>query len=132
MTPRLISLLIIFGLVAVFGVLQQLAIAHYLYWRFPWYDILMHFWGGVVVGAVYLWAIRFAFPSFFKKYGAFFYVFAFTFFVGVLWEVFEYYVGIDKEFSYSVRQVDTVIDLIMDVAGATLSYVAFSRLKNNG
>lgn len=132
MTPRLISLLVIFALVALLGVLQQLAFAYFLYWRFPWYDILMHFLGGVVVGAVYLWVVRYELPAFFKKYETFLYVFAFSLLVGVVWEVFEYLVGIDREFTYSVRQVDTVIDLIMDVSGGTLSYIVFSRFKNNG
>lgn len=132
MSPRLISLLVIFALVAVLGILQQLAFAYYLYWRFPWYDILMHFLGGVVVGAAYLWVVRYELPAFFKKYEAYLYVFIFALIVGVVWEVFEYLVGIDREFSRSMRQSDTVIDLIMDVLGATLSYVAFSRFKNNG
>jgi glycopeptide antibiotics resistance protein len=132
MSPRLISLLVIFALVAVLGVLQQLAFAYYLYWRFSWYDILMHFLGGVVVGAVYLWVVRYELPAFFKKYETFFYVFAFSLLVGILWEIFEYYVGIDREFSYAVRRIDTVVDLIMDVSGATLSYMVFSRFKHNG
>lgn len=132
MSPRLISLLVIFTLVAVLGVLQQLAFAYYLYWRFSWYDILMHFLGGVVVGAAYLWVARYELSPFLKKYERFLYVFAFSLFVGVLWEIFEYYVGIDREFTYAVRRIDTVIDLIMDVSGGTLSYIVFSRFKNNG
>ncbi|MBY0539446.1 hypothetical protein K2P56_03390 [Patescibacteria group bacterium] len=132
MSPRLISLLVIFALVALLGALQQLAFAHYLYWRYSWYDILMHFLGGVVVGAVYLWVVRYELPAFFKKYETFLYVFAFSLLVGILWEVFEFFVGIDREFSYPVRQIDTAIDLVMDVLGATLSYMVFSRFKNNG
>lgn len=92
----------------------------------------MHFLGGVVVGAVYLWVVRYELPAFFKKYETFFYVFAFSLLVGILWEIFEYYVGIDREFSYAVRRIDTVVDLIMDVSGATLSYMVFSRFKHNG
>jgi valyl-tRNA synthetase len=88
--------------------------------------------GGVVVGAVYLWVVRYELPAFFKKYETFFYVFAFSLLVGILWEIFEYYVGIDREFSYAVRRIDTVVDLIMDVSGATLSYMVFSRFKHNG
>lgn len=132
MTPRLISLLIIFALVALLGVLQQLAFAYYLYWRFPWYDILMHFLGGVVVGAVYLWVVRHELPAFLKKYETFAYVFLFSLVVGILWEVFEYLVGIDREFSRATRQFDTILDLVMDVSGATLSYMAFSRFKKHG
>lgn len=132
MSPRLISLLVIFALVALLGVLQQLAFAHYLYWRFPWYDIMMHFLGGVVVGAVYLWVVRYELPSLLKKYETFLYVLAFSLVVGVLWEVFEFFVGIDREFSYPVRQIDTVVDLVMDASGATLSYMVFSRFKTHG
>ncbi len=132
MTPRLISLLVIFTLVALLGALQQLAFAYYLYWRFPWYDILMHFLGGVVVASVYLWVVRYELPEAFKKYESFFFVFLFSFVVGVLWEAFEYFIGIDREISLPLRQVDTILDLVMDVSGATLSYIAFSRFRSNG
>jgi uncharacterized membrane protein len=132
MTPRLISLLVIFSLVALLGALQQLAFAYYLYWRFPWYDILMHFLGGVVVGAVYLWVVRYELPASLKKYETFAYVFLFALVIGILWEIFEYFVGIDREFSRATRQFDTALDLVMDVSGATLSYIAFSRFRKNG
>lgn len=92
----------------------------------------MHFLGGVVVGAVYLWVVRYELPVFFKKYETFLYVFAFALLVGILWEVFEFFVGIDREFSYPVRQIDTAIDLVMDVLGATLSYMVFSRFIKHG
>jgi glycopeptide antibiotics resistance protein len=70
-------------------------------------------------------------PKSFKKYEAFGYVFIFSLIVGILWELFEYLVGLDKEFSIAARQVDTVLDLIMDVSGGTLSYVAFLFLKKH-
>ncbi|MBX9765133.1 hypothetical protein K2X83_00650 [Patescibacteria group bacterium] len=132
MTPRLISLLVIFSLVALLGVLQQLAFAHFLYWKYAWYDIMMHFLGGVVVGAVYLWIVRYELPASLKKYESFTFVFLFSLVVGILWEIFEYFVGIDSEFSRSVRIFDTALDLLMDVSGATLSYVVFSYFKRNG
>lgn len=132
MKQRLISLLIIFLLVAVLGALQQLAFAYYLYWRIPWYDNVMHFLGGIVVSAVYAWVVRYELPARFREYAMFGYVFLFSLAVGVFWEVFEYSVGIDREFPSAVRQLDTLLDLLMDVSGATLSYIAFKYAGKHG
>jgi hypothetical protein len=126
MKHRLTSLLTLFGLVALLGLLQQLAFAYYLYWVYPWYDIMMHFLGGAVVASSYIWVVTYELPEKFKRYRRFAYVLAFSFFIGILWEVFEYLIGIDREYSLRVWQFDTVVDIIMDLSGAALSFVFFT------
>lgn len=126
MKHRRTSLIVLFILVALLGALQQLAFAYYLYWTLPWFDIVMHFLGGIVVGGAYVWVVTYEMPERFKKLRTFFSVFCFALVVGVAWELFEYLIGIDREYTTAVWRTDTFIDLVMDVSGAALSYIVFN------
>lgn len=108
----LLSALLLSALIAF---LQNYAIAHFLYWRYPWFDVPMHLLGGVVV-AVTLVAVL---PRLQKL--AFLAALA-AVFVG--WEVFEYAFGIPRESNYVF---DTALDLLNDSIGASMVYL-FARM----
>jgi hypothetical protein len=110
-----------------FSALVVLAAAHiaalelYLYWTFPWFDIPMHFLGGVTFALGYsilplfragLWPARFE--------GMRWYL-ATVLLVGIAWEFFEYFGGISLTTESSFA-LDTMLDLVMDLCGGFLGY----------
>ena len=95
--------------------LEWLAVRYDLFWRWFWFDDVMHFLGGFCVGLFVAWlyarrALSINFAA--CILGAFL--------IGVAWEVFEYVLHIAQSqwFSYPV---DTVKDLSMDCLGGALS-----------
>lgn len=73
-----------FGIIAILAGLHLLAVNYFLYWRFPWFDLLTHFIGGVWIAVFIAWIsmLRNKIPY---LVGSLLAVFAF----GVLWELFE-------------------------------------------
>jgi hypothetical protein len=90
---------------------QLTALDQYLYWRFWWFDILMHALGGAVFGAIAL-AVGIRHPS---RYWLFLGA------VVVGWEVFEYVNGISTaqpNFAF-----DTGLDIVLGLVGAAIAYM---------
>lgn len=86
--------------------LHLLGIEKALYFYYPWYDLLLHFLGGTALAFFIL-----IFTKSWKKT-----------IIGMLilatgWEIFEYVLNIAGE-NYIV---DTVIDFIMDLVGASVA-----------
>jgi len=50
---RLVLYIFVLGIIIAF--LHQSAVALYWYWSVPWFDIVMHFLGGLWVGTCALW-----------------------------------------------------------------------------
>jgi len=46
--------LLLAGVIDLFilSLLDKVAFQHYLYWRYPWFDIIMHLIGGVAIGLI--------------------------------------------------------------------------------
>lgn len=93
------------------ALLQQWAVADYLYWRYEWFDIIMHFLGGLAIAAILVALLTKFRPASFVLLLA-------VVFLG--WEVFEYVFGIPRETNYLF---DTSLDLLMDSLGALLVYI---------
>lgn len=110
---RIRLLIFILLLAGVIALLQDIALAEFLYWRWWWFDILMHFLGGVLVGAIGLVA------SDVLKTPRFLTVLIALVGIGIGWEIFEYLNGLYDEMWDTA---DMVIDLIMDSIGALLVY----------
>jgi hypothetical protein len=125
MALRASFLLAITALGGLIAYLQHLALAESLYWRFWWMDIIMHGLGGLLVGAVVAYAIRYRFPALLPR--AYALVILAIVLVGVSWEVFEYLYRIYDARNYPL---DTSIDLVMDLLGALLgAFVLLWRSK---
>lgn len=105
----LFSALILAGVLAF---LQHYALENLLYWRYPWFDTLMHFLGGLTVATFGI--------AFLNKHRAF------IFLGGMLaiaagWELFELAINAQREANFAF---DTSLDLLMDACGMSLAYVA--------
>lgn len=112
LTMRLPWLLAALVLSALLSYLHHIALVDFLYWRYEWFDIPMHYLGGVTLG-VFLVALS-------PKYRPRSYMTA----IAVLligWEAFEYLFGMPREQNYAF---DTALDLLMGTLGAATTYAA--------
>lgn len=107
------------------AVTHYLAIELFLYWRYPWFDIPMHFLGGCVVALGYLSARDFI-PKLPSRWFVFVSTIFFVFSIALLWEAFELVAGITMQDGYVV---DTMIDVILGLLGGTVGYFVGSRIK---
>lgn len=96
---------------------------YFLYWSVWWFDILMHFLGGLFISASTLWLLRFEVPPGIRtRIPVFITVFAVALAVGVLWEVFEKITGAYNAVNYTL---DTATDIAMDIVGMLSAYGIF-------
>jgi hypothetical protein len=109
-STRLHFLLSALALSALLAVLNQVAITEHLYWKYVWFDVPMHFLGGLVLG---LFAV-----GLLGKFRPLLFI-GFVLVLSVLWEVLEYYFGVPREANYAF---DTALDLLMDALGALVAY----------
>jgi hypothetical protein len=103
---------------ATLAALHILAIELSLYWHFWWFDIPMHFFGGVIValGLYVLRDLRVPLPSLLYRRVPFLCA---VLAVALSWEAFELFAGIPIESDFVV---DTVTDLVMGVTGGLLGF----------
>jgi hypothetical protein len=121
----------IFIFVLIFGIaiLNNIGNELFLYWRFWWFDIVMHFLGGLWVGLSALWIYYFSgFIKETKKDSSFIFLLSFlsVLVVGLGWEVFEFI--IEVEFS-SLYISDTSLDLIMDILGGIIASLMVLKIN---
>lgn len=90
--------------------LQWWAVSDFLYWRYEWFDIPMHYLGGVT-SAAFVTAVLM------HRRDTLFIVCLIAIFVG--WEIFELVFGLPREANYPL---DTASDLFMDTLGALTVY----------
>jgi|SRR3989338_7145199 len=122
MTKRSI-LILSFSLAVLLWVLNQVALAFYLYWTLDWYDIMMHFLGGLTIGVFLICIFRIANVS----TRSFLVVFLLAMFISIDWEIFEYVNDIvDPTENYAI---DTAYDLVMDALGITAAYLSTNVRK---
>lgn len=107
---RLSWLLAALLLASLLAALQWWAVSDFLYWRYEWFDIPMHYLGGIVIASFLVPLIPRG-----RRFTLLFA--ALTLFIG--WEVFEYIFGLPREANYPL---DTAEDLLLDVLGALTAY----------
>lgn len=91
-----------------------------LFWRLAWFDILLHFLGGVWVAVALTWAlVRFGISASFTL------VVLGVLGIGIGWEVFEYVLGLPRETNYAL---DLKIDIAMDVVGGVVGALLARRV----
>jgi len=107
---------------AIFGVflLNLLASVFYLYQSFLWFDMLMHFLGGIVVTFFAVWLLYHSYAAWRGTTGKILLINSLVFvLVGVLWEVMEF--GVQHAFNiYGVLATpgDSVSDIICGLIGS--------------
>jgi hypothetical protein len=106
-----------------FATVHNLAVATSLYWYYSWFDIVMHFWGGalVVLGVYTICSLKHVplKPTTILIFGT-------LFSLMILWEVFEWQVGL---FDPETHIFETGKDIIVGFLGGLVGYVAAVRLR---
>lgn len=130
MNTRFISLLVVLSAAFLLAFFEYLALQYFLFWKFFWYDIMMHVLGGIVIGTTYAWGARYIIPigwrRAFLNLGA---AVLFTIAIGVLWEVFEYILGIAGS-RFLPYPADTMKDMVNDIIGGTAGYFLIKRIAH--
>jgi hypothetical protein len=110
--------------------LHKVALSLFLYWTTSWFDILMHFLGGLVIGLIAAF-VFFIYPSgrlgsgFVSipkdhKGSAFLIVIGSVLVVALTWELWELFVGFTDVLD---DQADTILDVIMGLIGGTTAFL---------
>ncbi|MEF3691753.1 MAG: hypothetical protein V3574_01685 [Candidatus Moraniibacteriota bacterium] len=96
----------------------------HFYVRVPWWDIFLHFGNSIILGLIgFVFAYSLLLTSKISAKPILISLFSLTFsvFIGVLWEIFEFFM--DYLFGFTMQKsglVDTMTDLMVDVAGALI------------
>ncbi|HEY4502454.1 MAG TPA: hypothetical protein VJH21_01330 [Candidatus Paceibacterota bacterium] len=127
-------LLFILWVSIIFAGLHFLALQYALYWLLSWFDILMHFLGGFLVGLITIFALWYTknilhVDIIVTGRRTLILTLSITFTVGVAWELFEYIFNLRDAVHYVI---DTMIDLTMDLLGAIAVYwaIVHSRMRS--
>lgn len=144
----------IFILSIIIAFLHKVALTFYFYWTISWFDIVMHFLGGLLMGLIALFifiTLKFIYISnnisdnnsssdsnnnfnhnneaylFRNKLNAFIITFGFVLIIGLAWELWELFSGLTNALE---DKVDTIIDLIIDMIGAGVALWYFFIKKS--
>lgn len=112
----------IFGLSILVAGLHYMALKLFLYWTTPWFDIVMHFLGGFLIGIIILCIlINFIGVAFLNnKKVLFILTLSGVLVVGLGWELWEIFLGWTDVLE---DQFDTILDVVMDSIGAFLAFI---------
>ena len=107
------------------AVAHVVALNFYFYWTFWWFDLSVHFLGGLWVALTSLWISLFIYSEKeLDRRKTFFIVFTAIVVVGGLWEAFEYFAGISPGDNFIM---DTTTDILMDLLGASAGLLYFRK-----
>jgi hypothetical protein len=121
---RIGILLVIFILALGVALLDKTGHFLRLYWSLWWFDILMHFLGGLLIGLASAWSYVFVFKK--GTSGLVRTTLLSVLIVGIFWEIYEVYIGI--QVTHEPYIWDTSVDIIMDLVGA---YLAGAFIKSS-
>ena len=126
MSHRTIIFLTLF-LALIVASLHLGALEYYWYWTYWWFDILLHFLSGVLIGFLFLSLFEsHIHKEIFEKH-MFLLIILFVFMVGFGWEVFEVIIQPDIVVE-SDYVLDTFSDILVDFSGGLFAYISLSRL----
>ena len=112
------------------ALLHFLALHFYFYWQLWWFDIVMHFLGGIVVGLGAMWALmgysRYR-GSVFTARQTLVFVLATTLLVAFSWEIYEFQFGLFDPTDYGL---DSSLDIVMGTLGAIVARRYVLSLSN--
>lgn len=123
---RILTLLAICALAALIFLLNNMGLAGYFYWKYWWYDIMMHGLTGFVIGSIVTWGfLRIGYAQKLSRPAFFWATVLGIVIVGVGWEIMEYTNGF---FIGEVNVLaDTILDIIMDITGGIVGWFLLSR-----
>lgn len=119
MPKTVLSFLILGGL---FALTHAFATVTSLYWYYPWFDTVMHFWGGLLIVLGIHALVRLGFPVKTNKRT----IFSVALLFMISWEIFEYNIGLVRE---SGHLLDTIKDIFIGSSGVIIGYIVL-KLRN--
>jgi len=129
---RKFYILFIFAVLSFVAVLEYYATLNFWYWRFWWFDMIMHTLGGLSVGLTALWIIFLRQSKHSKEMRVLSVVLialAAISAVGVGWEVFE--IIAHRIFNLQIGGGwNTVSDLFFDLIGSSVAVIIFLMVYN--
>ncbi len=102
-----------------------LALTFFLYWKLWWFDVVMHFFGGITV-ALGFFTLKDLVRQIPDRFLYVVPIMAGALFVILAWEIFEYQFGLFKSDGYVV---DTVTDIVLGLVGAFLGFLLGHKLR---
>lgn len=123
----MLKLTTIFFVITLFvlAVLHTIALKLYLYWHFSWFDMPMHFFGGITV-ALGVFTFADLVRTFPVRLLHLIPVVSFVIIVALAWEVFELYIGFNVEAGYGM---DTITDLTLGIIGAGFGWYLARQIR---
>lgn len=126
---------VLFVLIWMLALANGIAEQYHLYWIYRWFDIPMHFFGGVWVGLAVLW-LCFRSGYVWKETGpplsALVIGVVGGLLIGFVWEVYEFVVWQISGAGLPLNYVpDSLLDLVMDFLGSLVAYASFSLLRKD-
>lgn len=95
------------------SLIQQWALGEFLFWRYVWFDVPMHYLGGLALSVFTIGLLHRLKPWSFLLL---------VFILLAAWELFEYSFGIPQQDTN--YEFDTALDVLMGALGALTAYVA--------
>jgi hypothetical protein len=113
-----------------------IALEFSLYFKFLWFDIPMHFVGGVFVGALFVYLFSKFYKceyknSFYEKVILYAMIMGFSALIGVFWEFYEFIISKTLSVVLQPSVFDTMKDLFFDVFGGLVVSLFFVRTKTH-
>lgn len=106
---------------SIFAFVHQIAVTASLYWYYWWFDIVMHFWGGLLIGLGVHAICTF---SFIHLRPTFSLLLIMLVLATSAWEIFEWSAGLWNADTYVF---DTTKDVILGFSGGLLAHLVLSR-----
>ncbi len=105
------------------------ALYFYWYWMFWWYDILLHFLGGLWLAGTALWFLQYIRQKQMSQIKQYLFPVGIVIIIGLGWEIFEF--SLDTFIIFQTNDIiDTMSDLGMDIAGSLTA--SLIMIKNYG
>jgi len=121
-----------FLILVVIAALHSAALTNYYYWIYSWFDLLVHFLGGVWVSVTALWLYffsgLFSNPKI-SKMTVFWLSILAVLLSSLLWEIYE--VGLWRHLSEPNFLTDTIGDTLAALAGSYVVFISFSNSYEN-
>jgi len=104
-------------LFSLFAIFHRIALTFSLYWYYWWFDILMHFWGGILLGLLFYIVIKSRWFNLKPKTAL---IVSFLLMVTLGWELFEWLIRSISSLNYVT---DTITDVTMGLFGGLLVHI---------
>lgn len=116
-----------FATLFVVGALNLVGVKLYLYWTVIWFDMIMHFLGGLFV-ALFFFSILSLLKSRLEYTEKLVLGVIFTILVGLVWEYYELIIQV-ASLDDAAYWGDTGMDIVMDTLGALVGVLFVHRLE---